>query len=110
MFSVNGVYTLLDVVIVNPTQVDLMSWVAFSCGVATTIAIEAKNGFYYDRFLSNMFLPSIIKILRCLHQQTNKYFHQCTNMVWGAKGIGRPLLLVLHAFYKQKMSMTLEHA
>jgi hypothetical protein len=60
MLLVDGVCTLLDVVIVNPIQVDLMSWVALSRGVTMTIVAQAKNGLYNDRFLLNMFIPLII--------------------------------------------------
>jgi hypothetical protein len=31
-------------------------------------------------------------------------------MVWGVKGTGCLLLLVLHAFYRHKVSMALQHA
>jgi hypothetical protein len=29
---------LEDVIIIDPTQVDLLSWVVFSCGVTTIVA------------------------------------------------------------------------
>jgi hypothetical protein len=34
---INGDYTLINVVIADPIQVDLVSWVAFSRGVASII-------------------------------------------------------------------------
>ncbi len=67
MLLVDGVCTLLDVVIANPIQVDLMSRVALSCGVATIVVTQAKNGLYYNQFPSNMFLPLAIRVFRCLH-------------------------------------------
>ncbi len=46
MLSVDGVYTLVDIVIADPTQVDLVSQVVFFCGVAIIVAIQVKDGFY----------------------------------------------------------------
>jgi hypothetical protein len=92
---VDGVCTLLNVVIANPTQVDLMLCAALSRGVATIVVTQAKNGLYYDQFLSNMFFTLDIEVFRCLHQKANEFFHGCTNMAWGAKDIGSPPLLVL---------------
>ncbi len=37
MLLVDGVCTLANVVIINPTQIDLVSLVVFSCGVVVTI-------------------------------------------------------------------------
>jgi hypothetical protein len=48
MLSVDGVYTLADVVIPDPIQIDLVLWVVFSCGVTMTIVTQAKDGFYHD--------------------------------------------------------------
>jgi hypothetical protein len=48
MLSVDGVYTLADVVILDPTRIDLVLWVVFSCGVTMAIAIQAKDGLYHD--------------------------------------------------------------
>jgi hypothetical protein len=48
MLLVNSVCTLADVVILDPTQVDFVSWVAFSHGVATTVATQVKDGIYHN--------------------------------------------------------------
>ncbi len=45
---INGVYTLINVVIIDFTQVDLVSWVALSWGVVSIIATSVKDGFYHD--------------------------------------------------------------
>jgi hypothetical protein len=45
---INGVHTLVDIVIVDPIQVDLVPQVIFSCGVLTIVVIQTKDGFYWD--------------------------------------------------------------
>jgi hypothetical protein len=64
---VDGVCTLLDIVIVNPIQVDLVLRIAFSPRVATIVVALTKIGLYCDWFPSNKFLPSTIKVFKCLH-------------------------------------------
>jgi hypothetical protein len=64
---INGVHTLVDVVIVDPTQVDLISWATISCGVATLVVTQANDGFYWDRFSTDIFFPLVVKVFRCLH-------------------------------------------
>jgi hypothetical protein len=48
MLLVDGVCTLADVVIPNPTRINLVLWVVLPCGVAMTIATRAKDGLYHD--------------------------------------------------------------
>jgi hypothetical protein len=65
---VDDVYTLTNVIIANFIQVDLVSRVAFSCGVATTIMVQVKDGLYYNQLPMDMFLPLAMKDFGCLHQ------------------------------------------
>jgi len=57
-----------------------------------------------------MFLPLVIKVFRCLHQQVDEFLHWCANMAWEAKGTWRFPFLVLSTFYRLKVSMVLHHA
>jgi hypothetical protein len=41
---VDDIRKLVDVVIVDPTQTNLVSWVALFRGVATSLAIQMKEG------------------------------------------------------------------
>jgi len=59
--------TLIDIVIVDPTQVDLVSWTIFFHGVTMTITTQVTNGFYHDQFLTNMFFLLVMKVFGCLH-------------------------------------------
>lgn len=67
VLSVNGVCTLVDVVIVDLIQVDLVSHVVFSYGVTAIAAVQAKEGFYHDQFLMDMFVPLAMEVFGCLH-------------------------------------------
>lgn len=99
-------YTLVDII---STQVDLVSWATFSCGVITIIATQGKDDLYHDLFPTNMFVFLTIEIFKCLHQKVTGFFHWCINMAWGAKGTKSLPLLVLCAFCKQIVSMALQH-
>ncbi len=67
MLSVNGVYILADVIIVDPTRVELVSQVTFSCGVVAIVVVWAKDGLYCNLFLMDMFFLVVIKVFECLH-------------------------------------------
>jgi hypothetical protein len=45
---VDSVCTLVNIVIVDFTQVDLVLWATIFCGVVMTIATQAKDDFYDD--------------------------------------------------------------
>ncbi len=48
MLLIDIVRTLVDVVITDPTRVDLVSRATLSHGVAVTIATQTKDGLYCD--------------------------------------------------------------
>jgi len=66
-----------------------------------------KDNFYDSQFSTNMFFHLVVEVFGCLHQQMDEFFHQYANMVWGMKDTKGPPLLVLCAFYKQKVSIVL---
>ncbi len=72
---VNSVYMFGEVVIVNPTQVDLVSWTIFSRWVAIIVVIHAKDNIYCNQFSAKMFFLVAIEGFGCLHQQVDKFFH-----------------------------------
>jgi hypothetical protein len=47
---IDGICTLIDVVITNPIQANLVSWVTFSCGVVATMATQMKEGLYCNYY------------------------------------------------------------
>jgi hypothetical protein len=60
MLSLDGVCTLANVVIVDPTWVDFVSWVFH--GVLAIIMAMAKDDFYHDQFPTKMFLPLNVEV------------------------------------------------
>jgi hypothetical protein len=48
VLSIDGVHTLLNVIITNPTQIDLVSQATISRGIVMTIMIQTKNALYHD--------------------------------------------------------------
>jgi hypothetical protein len=99
MLLIDCIHTSIDLVIVNPTWVDLILQVVFCHMVAMTMVSHAKL-FYYDWHSTYAFFPLVIKVFGCLHQQANNFLYQCANMVRLAKGFGGPPLGILHAFYQ----------
>ncbi len=55
-----------------------------------------------------VFLPFATEVLDRLHQQANIFFHQSNDMEWSTKCSSEPPLAILHAFYKQRVSIALE--
>jgi hypothetical protein len=98
----------VDVIIVDPTWTYLVSHVISSCGMVAMVVNQAKIGLYHDQHLINAFLPIDIRVFGCLHQQMDNFFHQCANMAWSAKDISGLLLVVLWAFYRQKVLAILQ--
>ncbi len=67
MLLIDGVYTLVNFVIVKTTQVDLVLRAIISCGVIVIFAAQVKDDSYHDRFMTNMFLPRVVDVFECLH-------------------------------------------
>jgi hypothetical protein len=63
VLSIDGVCTLVYVIIANSTQVDLILQDVFSHGVATIVTTHAKDNLYHDWFSVDMFFPLSIKVL-----------------------------------------------
>jgi hypothetical protein len=59
---VDGIHTLCDVIIVDPTQTNLISWAALSHGVFATMVAQVKEGFYRDHYPIDMFSPLATKV------------------------------------------------
>jgi hypothetical protein len=70
----DGICTLVNVIIVDPIRTNLVSWVVLSHGVVATVVAQMKEGLYHNRYLVNMFLPLAIEVFGCFHQQSNNLF------------------------------------
>jgi hypothetical protein len=52
---VDGIRTLVDVIIVDPTRAKLVSWAALSHGVAAIVVAHVKEGLYYNSYPTDEF-------------------------------------------------------
>jgi hypothetical protein len=93
---------LADMVIAYPIQVVLVFQAISFCRVATMVAAQVKEGLYHNWHLEDVFLPLVIEIFGCIHQQANNFLHQCASMVWLTKDTYNPPLVVLCAFHSKK--------
>jgi hypothetical protein len=62
----DGIHTLTNVVIINPTRVDLFPWSYTTPGFTTSNASQAKEKNYHDQHHTNQFLPLAIEVFGCL--------------------------------------------
>ncbi len=69
MLSVDGVRMLADIIIINPTSVNLVLWASLSCKVIAIVTTQAKIILCHDQFLMDMFLPLVVEDFGCLHQE-----------------------------------------
>jgi hypothetical protein len=67
LLLVDDVHTLANIIIIDPTRVDLVSWTIIFCGGIMTIVVQMKDGLYHDQFPINMFFPLDMKVFGCLH-------------------------------------------
>jgi len=65
---IDGICTLANVVIVDPTQAYLVSHAISSRGVAVIMAIQSKEKLYYDQHLKEVFLPLAIEVWTIFYQ------------------------------------------
>jgi len=104
----NGICTLVDVVIIDPTHVDLLPRFCTIQGFVAFDAAQAKKRSYRNRHSTNQFLPFTIEIFGCLHKQANVFLHECANVIWSLKGPKDLPLFVLVNFLHQRISITVQ--
>ncbi len=104
----DGIHTLVDVVIVDPTWIDLFCWSYITWGFVTFEATQAKEKGHCDQHPINHFVPLAIKVLGCLDKQVNVFLHDYANVMWNFKGPESPLLFVLVIFLCKKILITLQ--
>jgi hypothetical protein len=107
MLIVDGICTLVDVIIVDPTHANHVSQAISFRGVAMTIVAHAKVVSYYDQRPEDDFVLLAIEIFRCLHQQVDNFLHRCANISWLVKDKKGPPLSILRSIYKQKVLVAL---
>jgi hypothetical protein len=104
----DGIHTLTNVVIANPTQADLFPWSWATQGFTTSDVTQAKERSYRNRHLTDQFLPLAIEVFGYLHKHVNVFLHDYANAIWSLKGTEGLQLFTLVTFLHQKVSITLQ--
>jgi len=104
----DGIRTLANVVIVDPTQADLLPQSCAIQGFVTFNAAQAKERNYRNRHPCDQFLPLTIEVFGYLHKQIDVFLHNCANAIWSLKGIEGPHFSTFIIFLCQKISITLQ--
>jgi hypothetical protein len=86
MLTKDGIHTLADIVIVDPTWVDLFPWSYATQGFVNFDVTQAKEMSYRNQDPTNQFLPLAIEIFGCLHKHVDVFLHNCANVIWSLKG------------------------
>jgi hypothetical protein len=73
VFTKDGICTLADIVIVDPTQMDLLPQFCAIQRFATSNVIQAKEKNYCNQHPIDQFFLSAIKIFGCLHKQIDVF-------------------------------------
>ncbi len=96
MLTKDGIHTLPNIVVGDPTCVDLFPW---SCTIQKFIVsnvTQVKERSYYNQHDINQFILSLtIEIFRCLHKHANVLLHDYANAIWGFKRLKSPPFFVL---------------
>jgi hypothetical protein len=77
MFTKDGIHTLVNVVVIDPTHVDLLPRSCTTQGILASNVIQAKERSYHDQHLIDLFVPLAIEIFGCLHKQAYAFLHHC---------------------------------
>jgi hypothetical protein len=107
MFTKDDICTLIDIVITDPTWVDLFPWSCATQEFVTSDAAQAKEMSYRDRHPTNQFLLLTIEIFGCLCKQAYVFLHDCANAIWSLKNPKAFHLSIFITFLHQKISITL---
>jgi hypothetical protein len=91
----DGICTLVDIVIINPTRVDLLPQSCATQRFATFDATQAKKQSYCNRHPVDQFLPLVVEVFGGLHKQMDVFLHNCANAIWSLEGRNNFPLFVL---------------
>jgi hypothetical protein len=108
LLTKDGIHTVVDVVITDPTWVYLLCWFYTTWGFVTFEVAQAKKKSYCDQHPTNHFLPLAINVFGCLEKQANVFLHDCANAMWNFKRLKSLLLFVLVIFFHKKILITLQ--
>jgi hypothetical protein len=81
----DDIYTLVNVVVVDPKWTDLFPWSCTTQRFVTFDVVQEQN--YCDWHPADQFLPLVVEVFRCLHKQVDVFLHNCANAIWSLKGL-----------------------
>jgi hypothetical protein len=104
----DGICTLANIVITNPTRIDLLPQSCATQGFVASDATQANERSYCNWHPINQFLPLALEICGCLHKHVDVFLHDYANANWSLKGTKCFHLSTLITFLCQKVLITLQ--
>jgi hypothetical protein len=81
----NGIHILVNVVIVDPTWVNLFRWSYATWRLVAFKVAHAKKRSYCNRHPIGHFFHLTIEVFGCLDKQVDVFLHDCANVMWNFK-------------------------
>ncbi len=81
MLIKDGIRTLIDIVIVDPTWVNLLPQFCDTQRFATSNAVQVKERSYCDQHLVDQFLLLAVEVFGYLHKQVDVFLHNYVNAI-----------------------------
>ncbi len=104
----DDIRTLANVVIINPTWVDLFPQSCVIQGFVALDVVQIKEKTYRNWHPVYQFFPWAIEVFGCLHKHVDVFLHDYVNAIWNFKGIKGLHLFTLVTFLPQKVLITLQ--
>jgi hypothetical protein len=104
----DGICTLIDIVITDPTWMDLFCRSCTTQGFVAYNAFQTKEHNYCDWHPIYQFLPLPMEVFGCLHKHVDLFLPNCANAIWSLKGLEGFPLFILVTFLQQKNSITFQ--
>jgi hypothetical protein len=101
VFTKVGIHTLANIIIVDPTRMDLFPQSCTTQRFATSNATSAKLKSYCNRHPIDQFRPLVIEVFGCLHKHANVFLHNYANAIWSSKRTKSPHIFTLVTFLYQ---------
>jgi hypothetical protein len=86
VFTKDGIRTLIDIVIVDPTRTDLLPRSYITQGFVASNVAQAKEKSYRNWYPTDQFLPLTIEVFGYWHKHVDVFLHNCANAIWSLKG------------------------
>ncbi len=86
VFTKDGIHTLANIVITNPTRANLFPRSCTTQGFAAWDATQTKERSCYNRHPIDQILFLAIEVFGCLHKHVDVFLHDYANAIWSLKG------------------------